>query len=79
MRLTWGILLMQRNDILQMMYRPEGANLLADIYIKKIEINLAKGDKVSATNNLNYVWDYEVSEDRRDRLNELKQTIQGNN
>lgn len=58
--------------ILQMTYRPEGANLLADVYIKKIENNIASGDKNSAISNLNYVWDFEVSQDRRDRLNELK-------
>jgi len=62
-------------DILQMMYRPEGANLLADVYIKKIEDNLLKGDKASAEYNIWYVWDYEVDQDRRDKLTELKQTI----
>jgi len=61
--------------ILQMMYRPEGANLLADIYIQKIEANLAANDKTSALNNLDYIWDYEVSQDRRDKLIELKEQI----
>ncbi len=61
--------------ILQMMYRPEGANLLADIYIQKIEANLMSGDKISALNNLNFIWDYEVSQDRRDKLTELKEQI----
>jgi len=58
--------------ILYMMYRPEGANLLADIYIRKIEADLAANDKISALNNLNYIWDYEVSPDRRQKLEELK-------
>ena len=61
--------------ILQMMYRPEGANLLADIYIKKIETNLLANDKAPALDNLNYIWDYEVSQDRRDKLTELKEQI----
>lgn len=61
--------------ILQMIYRPEGANLLADIYIKKIEENLANNDKTSALNNLDYIWDYEISQDRRDKLTKLKNRI----
>jgi len=61
--------------ILQMMYRLEGANLLADIYIQKIEADLAANNKTSALNNLDYIWDYEVSQDRRDRLVELKEQI----
>jgi len=61
--------------ILHMMYRSEGANLLADIYIQKIEANLASNDKASALNNLNYIWDYEVSQDRRDKLTEFKEQI----
>lgn len=64
------------NIILQMMYRPEGANLLADIYIAKIESNIAAGDKTAAQNNLKYIWDYEVSQDRRDKLNQLSSQIQ---
>lgn len=61
--------------ILQMMYRPEGANLLADIYIQKIEASLVANDKTSALNNLNYIWDYEISQNRRDKLVELKEQI----
>lgn len=61
--------------ILSMMYRPEGANLLADIYIEKIETNLAAGDKKSALKNLNYIWDFETSQDRRDKLTQLKNQI----
>jgi hypothetical protein len=61
--------------ILQMMFRIEGSDLLADVYIKKIESDLLKGNKASAKNNLLYIWDYEVSQDRRDKLTELKNTI----
>ncbi|MFZ2390803.1 MAG: hypothetical protein WAW15_03225 [Minisyncoccales bacterium] len=61
--------------ILQMMFRLEGSDLLADVYIKKIEDNLAKEDKMAAANNLNFIWDYEVSQDRRDRLTELKNIL----
>jgi hypothetical protein len=63
--------------ILQMMYRREGADLLADVYIKKIEINIQNNDKQSAINNLNLVWDYEMSDNRRARLIELKEQIFG--
>lgn len=62
--------------ILQIEFRPEGANLLGDIYIKKIENNLLSGDKKSAQNNLNTIWDYEVDESRRNRLTELKTEIE---
>lgn len=61
--------------ILQIMFRPEGADLLGDIYIQKIETNLGSGDKQTALNNLNYIWDYELSQDRRDKLIELKTLI----
>jgi hypothetical protein len=64
-------------NILKMMFRPEGANLLGDVYIKKIENDIKEGDTQSALNNLNYIWDYELSQDRRDKLNELKQTLLG--
>lgn len=62
--------------ILQIEFRPEGANLLGDIYIKKIEANLAAGDKEAAQNNLNTIWDYEVDESRRNKLIELKAEIE---
>lgn len=62
--------------ILQIQFRPEGANLLGDVYIKKIEINLLAGDKKVAQNNLNFIWDYEVDESRRNRLTELKDEIE---
>ncbi len=61
--------------ILQMMFRPEGANLLADAYIKKTEADIQKGDKAAALNDLNYIWDYEISQDRRDKLTELRDSI----
>jgi len=66
-------------NILKMMFRLEGSDLLADVYIKKIESNLAQGNKVAAASNMDFIWDYEVSQDRRDKLNELKQTILGVN
>lgn len=65
----------QAMAILTIMYRLEGANLLADVYIKKIQEALAKKDKKSAKENLDYVWDYEVSQDRRDTLTDLKNQI----
>lgn len=62
-------------DILSMMYRIEGANLLADIYIKKIKDALVKKNKNAALEALNFIWDYEVGADRRNTLNDLKNQI----
>lgn len=61
--------------ILSMMYRIEGADLLGDIYIKKIRDALTKKDKKSAQDALAFIWDYEVSQDRRKILNDLKDQI----
>ena len=63
------------NQILKMMYRPEGANLMADIYISKIKTNINNQDLNSAKNNLGYIWDYEVSADRRATLEDLKKQL----
>ena len=60
------------NTILQMMFRPEGANLMGDIYISKINTNIKNGDLNTAKQNLNFIWDYEVSADRRAKLEGLK-------
>mgnify|MGYP001559440479 CR=1 FL=1 len=60
------------NQILQMMFRPEGANLLADIYISKINTNIKDGNTTLAKQNLGFIWDYEVSADRRTTLTNLK-------
>jgi len=49
------------------------------VYIKKTESNLAQENKVTAASNMDFIWDYEVSQDRRDKLNELKQAILGVN
>lgn len=80
-----GRLALQKNDlaeaekqalaILSMMYRIEGADLLGDIYIKKIRDALTKKDKKSAQDALAFIWDYEVSQDRRQILNDLKDQI----
>ena len=63
------------SQILQMMYRPEGANLLADIYFQKIENNFEQRDKQTALNNFNFIRDYEISDDRRELLIELAKQI----
>lgn len=60
------------NQILQMMFRPEGTNLLADIYISKINTNIKDGNITLAKQNLGFIWDYEVSADRRTILTDLK-------
>lgn len=65
----------QAMAILSMMYRIEGANLLADVYIKKISEALAKKDKKLVQENLDYIWDYEVSQDRRNTLINLKSQV----
>jgi len=60
------------NKILQMMFRTEGTNLLADVYIQKIQTNLKDNNIALAKQNLGFIWDYEVSQDRRDTLTSLK-------
>ena len=60
------------NKILQMMFRPEGANLLADVYISKIRTNIKNGNTTLAQQNLGFIWDFEISQDRRDILTDLK-------
>ncbi|PIR68552.1 hypothetical protein COU49_00730 [Candidatus Nomurabacteria bacterium CG10_big_fil_rev_8_21_14_0_10_35_16] len=55
-----------------MMFRPEGTNLMADIYIAKINANITAGDTELAKSNLGYIWDYEVSDDRRATLTNLR-------
>lgn len=61
------------NQILRMMYRLEGANLLADIYIKKTEDAIAIKNKKAAEDAIAYIWDYEISQDRREKLIILKE------
>ena len=63
------------NQILQMMFRPEGTNLMADIYISRIKTNIKDGNTELAKQNLGFIWDYEVSQGRRDTLNELKKQL----
>ena len=60
------------NKILQMMYRPEGANLMADIYIAKIEQNIKDGKTDLAKQNLGFIWGFEVSADRAAKFEALK-------
>lgn len=60
------------NKILQMMYRPEGANLMADIYIAKIEQNIRDGKTDLAKQNLGFIWGFEVSADRAAKFEALK-------
>lgn len=61
--------------ILKMTFRPEGANLLADVYIQKIEESLKAGNLEDAQNQYTFIKDFEVSNDRRTRLEELKSQI----
>ncbi len=63
------------NQILQMMYRPEGANLMADIYIAKIEQNIKDGKLELAKQNLGFIWGFEVSQDRADKFEALKKQL----
>ena len=77
-----GRLALEKNDlkgaeeyaltILRMSFRLEGTNLLADVYIQKIEKSLASGNKIEAQEALNYIWDFEVSEDRRAQLEKYR-------
>lgn len=63
------------NQILQMMYRPEGANLLADVYISKIKMNIKDSNMNLAKQNLGFIWDYEVSTDRRIILDDFRKQL----
>jgi len=57
--------------ILLMTFRPEGANLLADVYIQKIEESLRAGNLQEALNQYAFIKDFEISADRAARLQEL--------
>lgn len=64
-------------QLLAIMYTKEAANLLADIYIKKIEQNIAEKNKEEAEKNLRFITSgYELSQDRIDRINQLKLEIE---
>lgn len=62
-------------QMLTIQYRPEGANLLADIYIQKIEQALKDGAKDKALQGYLTIKDYEISQDRRDKLNALSRQL----
>jgi tetratricopeptide (TPR) repeat protein len=80
-----GRLALEQNDvqgaegyattILQMTFRPEGANLLGDVYIQKIEESMKAGNLEEAKNSYLYIKDFEVSQDRRMRLEQLKDAL----
>jgi len=59
-------------QILAMLYRPEGANLLGDIYIKKLEADIAAKNKTQAILDYNFISQYQLTEDRTKRINELR-------
>ncbi|HEA84364.1 MAG TPA: hypothetical protein ENI04_00030 [Candidatus Wildermuthbacteria bacterium] len=61
--------------ILKMTFRPEGAHLLADVYMEKIEASIASGNKTEAQELLDYIWAFEVNEERRTQLVDLKALI----
>lgn len=63
-------------DILTMGFRLEGTNLLADVYIKKIESDIEAKDKNKALSDYKFIKDFEVGEDRRTKLDSLYQQIQ---
>lgn len=60
--------------ILQMLYRREGADLLADVYIQKIQANIQDADQQLALENIYFIWDYEVSDVQREQLTDLRNT-----
>lgn len=61
--------------ILKMSFRLEGSNLLADVYIRKIEADIAAKNKSQAQADYDYIKDFEVSPDRTNKLNQLKSQI----
>ncbi|HLD20053.1 MAG TPA: hypothetical protein VJB93_02300 [Patescibacteria group bacterium] len=62
-------------QMLTIQYRPEGTNLLADIYIQKIEKALKEGGTEKALQAYLAIKDYEISQDRRDKLNQLARQL----
>ncbi|MBU2542897.1 hypothetical protein KJ785_05050 [Patescibacteria group bacterium] len=62
-------------EMLSMEFRPEGVNLLGDVYIERIKIAIKDEDKALAESRLGFIWDYEVSQDRRETLIELSETV----
>jgi hypothetical protein len=62
--------------ILRIEYRPEGANLLADIYIKKIETMLAQEDMSGALELYEEIQAYQVGTDQKTRLDALAVKLQ---
>ena len=66
-------------QILAIMFDPLGVNLLADVYIKKLEIDRDNKDKIQAIKDYNFIIGYEMSEDRKARINELRAEIENSN
>jgi len=63
-------------NMLRIEYRPEGANLLADVFIKKIETALKQEDISGAREYYEEIKDYEVSPDRKTQLDALAVKLQ---
>lgn len=61
--------------MLSMMFRPEGAELMADIYIVRINNALKADDMVSARTLYSFIKDYELSAGTKQKLDELAKQI----
>lgn len=61
--------------ILQIMYRPEGVNLLADIYLEKIQNKLKSGDKNGAMNDWNFIMRFELTDEKKKKLLPLENKL----
>lgn len=64
------------HTMLQMEFRPEATDLLADIFIQKMRAALAKGDKRAAQEAYEEIKVYEVSADKKATLDELVKKTQ---
>src|SRR3989338_4946465 len=59
-------------QILTIMYDAQGANLLADVYFKKLEADIAAKNKEQAVNDLNFIAQYQLTAEKQTVLNQLK-------
>lgn len=63
-------------QILAIMYQAEGVNLLADVYIKKLEEDLAAKNLEQGMKDYNFIVGYQISEDKLARIEELRKKLE---
>lgn len=63
-------------QILAIMFRREGADLLADVYIKKLEMDRDNKDKTQAIKDYNFITGYQLTPEKLERINQLRAEIE---